>query len=92
MNREPGRGLSRRRCSIASLICVDRDAGLLLDRRQAVLLEVVEVVGDQDVKNLAARDVGRELQEQAFLEVARTDARRVELLDQREGFLGLGHA
>ena len=68
---------------------VDRDPGPLLDRRQAVLLDVVEVVGDQDLEDVAAGDVGRELQEQALAEVPRPDARRVELLDHVERLLGL---
>ena len=48
------------------------------------------MVRDQDLQDVAARDVGRQLQEQAFAEVAGPDARRVELLDHRQGFLGLG--
>ena len=45
---------------------------------------------DQDLKNLAARNVRRELQEQAFAQVPCTDSRRVELLDQGKSFLSLG--
>ena len=41
---------------------VDRDPRLLLDRRQAVLLDVVKVVGDQDLQDIAAGDVRRKLQ------------------------------
>ena len=41
-------------------------------------------------KDVAAGDVGRELQQQALAEVAGADAGRVELLDQRQRLLGLG--
>ena len=49
------------------------------------------MVGDQDVQDVVAGDVGGQLQQQAFAEVACADAGRVELLDQLERFLGLRH-
>ena len=49
------------------------------------------MVGDQDLQDVAAGHVGRELEQQAFAEVAGTDAGRVELLDQAKRLLGLLH-
>ena len=40
-------------------------------------------------EHVVAGHVGRELQQQAFAEVARTDARRVEPLHESQRFLGL---
>ena len=59
---------------------VEVEAGLLLDDRQAVVLDVFEVVLDQDPDDVAVRRLGRELQQQALLVVAGADAGRVELL------------
>ena len=89
VNEAPGLGLSRRRCSSASLIVSIGIPGLLLDGRQAVVLEVVEMVGDQDLQHVVARGLGRELQEQALAQVAGADAGRVELLNEAERLLGL---
>ena len=68
---------------------LDRDPGLLLDGRQPVVLEVVEVLRDQGAEHVVAGRLRRELQQQAFPQVAGADARRVEPLDQPERFLGL---
>ena len=66
-----------------------RDSRLLLDGRQAVVLEVVEMLRDQGVEHVVAGHVRRELQQQALAQVACTDAGRVEPLNQPERFLGL---
>ena len=68
---------------------VDRVARLLLDRRQPVLADVVDVVGDQGLEDLAERGLGGELEEQALLQVPGPDPGRVEPLDEPEGFLGV---
>ena len=91
LGREPGAGAGVEAAELVDRLLdrIDVDAGLLLDRRQAVLLEVVEVVGDQDVEDIAHRDVGRELEKEALAEVPGADAGRVELLNQAQGQLGL---
>ena len=61
---------------------LERDSGLLLDGRQAVVLEVVEVLRDQDLEHVVAGDLGGELQKQALAQIAGTDAGRVEPLDE----------
>ena len=48
------------------------------------------MVRDQDLEDVAARNVGRELEEQALAEVPRTDAGGVEALDDLERLFRLG--
>ena len=43
------------------------EAGPLLNDRQAVVLDVFQVVVDQDAHHVAVRRLGRDLQQQAFL-------------------------
>ena len=89
VNCAPGRGLRCLSTSIASLIVVQVEAGALLDDRQAVVLDVFQVVQDQHAHDVAVRRLRRQLQQQALLQVAGADAGRVELLDHVQRLLDL---
>ena len=62
----------------------DRVAGAAGNHRQAVVLQVLHVFGDERAELLVVRNAGRQLQQQAFAEIAGADARRIELLHQRQ--------
>ena len=83
-NRAPGLGLSRRRCSIASLIFSIAMPVFFSMAGRRFCCKVVEVVARSGLEDVAAGDVRRQLQQQALAQVARADARRVELLHQRQ--------
>ena len=67
---------------------LDREAGLLRDQRQAVVLEVFEVMLDEHLQLFVEQQPRRELQQQALLEAAGADARRIEPLHDRQRLLG----
>src|SRR5439155_19880970 len=60
------------------------EAGLALDNRQAIVLNVLQVVLDEDAQDVAVRRLGRDLQQEALAQVAGADAARIELLHDRQ--------
>ena len=67
----------------------DVEAGPFLNDRQAIVLDVLQMVLDQQAQHVAVRRLRRHLQQQAFLEIAGADAGRIELLDDAQGGLDL---
>ena len=83
--------VKRRRAGIQVLEDLDRlldrfqiEAGLSLDDRQTIVLDVLEMILDEDADHVAMGRLGRQLQQQAFLEIAGADAGRIELLHARQ--------
>ena len=66
----------------------EREPGFFGDRRNAFLLEVVERFGDNSTERVGVRNVVANAQQEAFLQRARADARRVERLNDGERFFG----
>jgi hypothetical protein len=64
--------------------------GAAFDDRQAVLGQVFEVRLDEGDQQVAVGGVGINLQQEAFLQIAGSDAPRIELLHQIERLLGDG--
>ena len=89
-NREPGRGLSRRRCSIASLMSsIGMPVRFSIAGRRFCWMSSrwCEI---RTWRTSRQGTSGVSWRSRHSLEVAGADAGRVELLDQRQGFLGLG--
>ena len=61
---------------------LERDSRFFLDHRQAVVLEIVEMLRDQDLEHVVTGHLGVELQKQALAQVACADTWRVEPLNE----------
>ena len=66
---------------------VERHTGRFLDRRHAVVAEVFQMVGDQLLELLVHVHIRRQLQQQAFPQVAGGDASGIKFLHNRQRLL-----
>ena len=70
---------------------LEGETRLLLDGRQTVVLEVVEMVADQRPEHVVTGGFGGQLEQQALAQITGPYARRVEILHEPKRLFGLVH-